>query len=327
MNRKQFLRGSSLALLGSLVRPVAADSNRECVLIPRETAGPFPLDLTDNEAFFRQDVRESELGAPLRLRLKIVGLDNCLPMQDVRVHIWQCDRNGVYSGYNTGSNPGDRDATHLRGYQLTDVHGEVEFLTVFPGWYPGRICHIHFQVFVSSSYSAVSQLTFPLEPRSKIYADHPNLYPRGDDPLDFASDISFADDHQLQLATLTFNEETQEYDSYLEATVQGSGTTGIGHLERQIKGVFEMGQNAPNPYRNFTTIPLKLKQAAQLNLSLWNLAGQRVGTVIDEHRPAGDYTLTIVPADLGLPPATYIYQLEATTTRGTFRLPRVMTSA
>lgn len=48
----------------------------------------------------------------------------------------------------------------MRGYQYTDVNGEVEFLTVFPGWYNGRVCHIHFQVFVSSAYSVVSQLGF-----------------------------------------------------------------------------------------------------------------------------------------------------------------------
>ena len=62
-----------------------------CVLISSETAGPFPLDLTENQTFFRQDVRESEQGVKLNLKLKIFGLNNCEPMRNLRVNIWHLD--------------------------------------------------------------------------------------------------------------------------------------------------------------------------------------------------------------------------------------------
>ncbi|MEU1227345.1 intradiol ring-cleavage dioxygenase [Streptomyces sp. NPDC005828] len=38
------------------------------------------------------------------------------------------------------------DKRYLRGTQLTDKHGYVEFTTVFPGWYRGRCVHIHTKV-------------------------------------------------------------------------------------------------------------------------------------------------------------------------------------
>ena len=60
-------------------------------------------------------------------------------MQNVRVNIWHCDKDGLYSGYNT-----ETSLTYLRGYQFTDANGEVEFITIFPGLYTGRTCHIHF---------------------------------------------------------------------------------------------------------------------------------------------------------------------------------------
>ncbi|MFD7971483.1 intradiol ring-cleavage dioxygenase [Streptomyces clavifer] len=45
------------------------------------------------------------------------------------------------------SEPTD-DERYLRGTQLTDQHGYVEFTTVFPGWYQGRAVHVHTKVHV-----------------------------------------------------------------------------------------------------------------------------------------------------------------------------------
>ena len=179
MKRKDFLRGFGLAGIASVLPKPAFSSARvlsgpqppNCVLIPSETAGPFPLDLTENQTFFRQDVREDRTGARHDLKMKIIGLENCLPMQNVRVNIWQCDKDGLYSGYNT-----QVGRTYLRGYQFADANGEVNFTTIFPGWYPGRIAHIHFQVYVSSVYAAISQLTYPIAEKNQIYLDHADLY-------------------------------------------------------------------------------------------------------------------------------------------------------
>ena len=34
----------------------------------------------------------------------------------------------------------------LRGYQVTDANGAVQFQTIYPGWYSGRTIHIHFRI-------------------------------------------------------------------------------------------------------------------------------------------------------------------------------------
>ena len=152
MKRSQFLKSlgaavalpASLPLVGSAQRLASGLPQRSnCVLIPSETPGPFPLDLTDNEFFFRQDIREDREGVRLRQRVRIVGADNCEPMANVRVNIWHCDRDGDYSGY---AAMGSEGLTYCRGYQMTDANGECEFVTIFPGWYPGRVTHVHFQV-------------------------------------------------------------------------------------------------------------------------------------------------------------------------------------
>lgn len=332
MNRKEFLKsagaGLGMVFVGKeLAAAPLVQQTSTCTLIPSETAGPFPLDLSENTAFFRKDIRETQQGVRLNLKLRIVGAGNCLPMRNVRVNIWHCDKDGVYSGYNVANNRGDANSKYLRGYQFTDANGEVEFITIFPGWYTGRICHIHFQVYVSSIYSAVSQLTFDVAAKNALYTANRTIYAKGTDPLSYSQDNIFSDGYALQLATLTPNTTTGGYDSFMQVTVQGNGTTGVGHIEKETAKVFELGQNFPNPYRTTTTIPFTLKQAAIVRMELWDLSGRKVATVLpDEVRSAGEHTLEINPALWGLPIGNYMYQLVATTSQGTFVVPKMMTA-
>ncbi|MBG0851388.1 hypothetical protein I2W78_05870 [Streptomyces spinoverrucosus] len=66
---------------------------------------------------------------------------------------------GLYSGYLSVGNdtppppggahqPPTDQRKFLRGSQITDQRGEIEFRTIFPGWYIGRAVHIHVKVHV-----------------------------------------------------------------------------------------------------------------------------------------------------------------------------------
>ncbi|HVV44818.1 MAG TPA: hypothetical protein VHC72_06420 [Bryobacteraceae bacterium] len=44
----------------------------------------------------------------------------------------------------------------LRGYQITDDSGQVQFITIYPGWYAGRTIHIHARV---RTYSGSKELS------------------------------------------------------------------------------------------------------------------------------------------------------------------------
>ncbi len=336
MNRKDFLKLTGLigasAVVGETTARVAktaapASPPDTCVLIPTETAGPFPLDLTENPTFFRQDVRENKTGVQLNLKLKITGANNCLPMQNVRVNIWHCDKDGLYSGYSQQNNQGQTGLTYLRGYQMTDANGEVNFVTIFPGWYTGRICHIHFQVYVSSVYAAISQLSFPIAAKNAVYAAYPALYTKGADPLGFNQDNIFSDGYAYQLATLTPNTTTGGYDSYLEVTVQGSGTTGLANLEPETGGQFKLKQNYPNPYAGETTVPFNLTNPSDVKIQLFDLGGKQVAEVVKNGLGSGDHEIALNMKELGVPTATYAYQLEVRNGNGVFRQSKLMTAA
>lgn len=331
MKRIEFLRGLGIAGAGALLplknlthlkteKAPVAPPPPDCTLIPSETAGPYPLDLTANPTYFRQDVREDRAGVQLNLKMRIIGVQNCEPMPNLRVNIWHCDKDGNYSGYQT-----EVGQTYLRGYQMTDANGEVEFVTIFPGWYNGRICHIHFQVFVSSVYAAVSQLSFPIDTKNAIYAANTTVYTKGADPLSFNQDGIFSDGYALQLATLTPNTTTGGYDSYLEVAIAGSGVTGLRNLEPETGGQFKLGQNYPNPFSAETTIPFKLNNAADVQIDLWTLAGQKVATIVRNDLAAGDHTIEVSMKALGIEAANYIYQLQTSNSYGIYRQCKMMT--
>lgn len=335
MERKAFLRGIGLAGAASMIpfgKILAGDTGNEdkptaCTLIPSETKGPFPLDLEATSYYFRTDIREDRTGAPFNLKMKILGKDNCSPMSNVRVNVWMCDKDGVYSGYETPQNPGGTaDTKWLRGWQMTDANGEVNFVTIFPGWYSGRICHIHFQVYVSSTYAAVSQMTFDIAAKNAIYAAYPALYTKGADPTSLAADNIFSDGYAYQLATITPN-GSGGYDGYLEVTVQGSGTTAIGHIEKENARRFNLGQNYPNPYRGSTTVPFNLLERAGVTLDIFDLSGRKVYSTGRRNLAAGDHSITVDFNGPGLTEGNYIYQMQVETKDGLFRTCKMMTAA
>src|SRR5260221_275368 len=302
MERKDFLRGVGLAGLGltlPLAKVFSAPDNEStsggCVLIPQETAGPYPLDLSSNSAMFRQDIRETQAGVQLNLKLKFLGVNNCGVMQNARVDVWHCSANGYYSGYTTNGQQGSQNhagETFLRGIQMTDANGEVNFVTIFPGWYSGRIIHIHFQVFLSSVLTATSQLTFPVTEKNALLAANAPYSSYGPDPTTFASDNVFSDGYALQLATLTPSTSVG-YDSYLEVTINGTGFTGLQELEPETGGQFKLGQNFPNPYSGETTVPFVLKNTSDVKLELWDLAGKKVASIIRKQMSAGEHKIAV----------------------------------
>jgi protocatechuate 3,4-dioxygenase beta subunit len=334
MNRKNFLKGLGLAGASTLLpsdkilartSEIVLPPNACPTLIPSETEGPFPLDLTENATFFRKAANETKTGVALNLKLRIVGAANCLPMKNVRVNIWHCDKDGIYSGYNNAMNAGSVTATYCRAYQFTDNNGVAAFTTIFPGWYSGRICHIHFKVTVSSAYAAVSQLTFPITEKNALYVANSALYTKGADPMTVAADNVFSDGVTFQLSTLTKNTDGS-YDAFLEVTVNGTGTTGVGHAEKENAKQFSMGQNFPNPFDKETTIPFKLVNGGDVTIDLYDLNGQKVATVLNESLQSGEHKCLVNFQKLGLATANYMYQIQVKNSDGLFKDVKMMTA-
>lgn len=193
-----------------------------CVLIPEETAGPYPLfsDIASASTYMREDITEGKTGVPLQLLLTIINVNaSCAPITNALVYAWHCDKDGAYSGYNQ---PGNNTVgqTFCRGVQMTDSTGLVRFTTIYPGWYSGRITHAHFRVYLGNSLEATSQLAFPQDVTRSVYSS--SLYAaRGQNTsvASFSQDGIFSDGEQYQLCTMTQNASTGGYDAALTVGV------------------------------------------------------------------------------------------------------------
>ena len=137
-----------------------------CVLTPEQTEGPYYVD----GAKLRRDVREGRPGTALTLRTTIVDAATCKPVRGASVEIWHCDAAGVYSGVEQQRTVGE---LFLRGVQKTDAKGVAAFLTIFPGWYPGRTAHIHTIVHVGGNVVHTGQLYFTEAVTRAIYRQAP----------------------------------------------------------------------------------------------------------------------------------------------------------
>ncbi|HEY0845698.1 MAG TPA: intradiol ring-cleavage dioxygenase [Noviherbaspirillum sp.] len=166
-------RRDALLMLGAtmLAPPAAAQflpRRPTCVLTPEQTEGPYFSDLRLHRSDIRSDPTDGTVrpGVPLTLILHAyaAGGDKCTPIRGAVIDVWHCDARGVYSDAMDASFD-TRGKKFLRGYQVTDEDGAVEFLTIYPGWYPGRAVHIHFKVRPPAAsqreVEVTSQLYFP----------------------------------------------------------------------------------------------------------------------------------------------------------------------
>ncbi len=177
-----------------------------CTLIPEETSGPYPLyTIYDDPKFVRRDITEGRPGVALELSLKIVNVNNgCAPMDATQVYVWHTDKDGEYSGYVQPGGIDTRGETFMRGVQYTNVKGIARFTTVYPGWYPGRITHMHVQVRPTMGVVATTQIAFAQKVTMAVY-DSPLYVARGQNTTvpDFASDGSFSDGVSHQKCSVT----------------------------------------------------------------------------------------------------------------------------
>lgn len=58
------------------------------------------------------------------------------------------------------------------------------------------------------------------------------------------------------------------------------------------KKSFALQQNFPNPFNPVTSIEFQIKAAGKVELAIYNSIGQKIRTLVDEHRQPGNYTAT-----------------------------------
>jgi uncharacterized protein (TIGR03437 family) len=150
----------------SLYAPKAVES-LACVVRPALTEGPYFVDERLNRSDIRSDPSNNTIkdGVPLKIRFNVSRVSDsaCSPLAGALVDVWHCDALGAYSDIANGAGqPNTSGQKFLRGYQITDGAGSVEFTTIYPGYYTGRTVHIHFKIRLFDGSTRVYEFTSQL---------------------------------------------------------------------------------------------------------------------------------------------------------------------
>jgi protocatechuate 3,4-dioxygenase beta subunit len=233
MERKNFFK-NSIGLLGfTTVLPVLTSCNKDettvtgvtsgvsgpgsCAVTDSETDGPYPLYNNRGSSIQRINITDGKAGLPLSLNITIRNVNNnCNVLSNARVDIWHCDKDGYYSGYTNSGYLGTQNnssAVFCRGLQYSDETGLVKFTSIYPGWYSGRVTHIHAQVYFNNILKLTTQIAFPENINTDVY--NTGLYSsHGQNPTKNTSDNIIRDSLSNELATVTGNTTSQGYDLF-----------------------------------------------------------------------------------------------------------------
>jgi protocatechuate 3,4-dioxygenase beta subunit len=141
-----------------------------CHTTPAQTSGPFyptssPPD-ADVDLTFIEGHSERAAGTVIRVAGQVVD-DECNPVPDAIVEIWQANKWGRYHHEADAQNPSPVDP-HFQGWakMTTGADGRYEFKTILPGSYPVddsgwvRPPHIHFRVARRGHHELITQMYF-----------------------------------------------------------------------------------------------------------------------------------------------------------------------
>ena len=225
MERKEFLK--SIGLVGLVTPLLSACKDDEvvpedttsnpidpgvtpssCTVGDTETDGPYPLYTSRGSSIQRVDITDGKTGIPLNISIVVRNVnDSCNIISNARVDIWHCDKDGYYSGYSNSGYLGTQNnssAVFCRGIQYTDTTGIAKFLSIYPGWYNGRVTHIHAQIYVGTSLKLTTQIAFPENINTEVYKT--SLYSaHGQNSTKNTSDSIIKDSLDNELASVLAN--------------------------------------------------------------------------------------------------------------------------
>lgn len=85
-------------------------------------------------------------------------------------------------------------------------------------------------------------------------------------------------------------------------------------LPQELPNSYSISQNYPNPFNLSTTIRYTLPARSQVTISIYNVMGQKVSTIIDETKSAGSHTVYWEGTDFAgrvVSSGVYFYRLQA----------------
>lgn len=267
LDRRRFLKAGSLLGLGSLLLPRLAFGDQaeraagggECEPTTDDILGPYYLPGSPNTT---QVAQPGEPGTRLFISGTVLSADCVTPIAGAMIEVWQANAAAVYD-----TSP----AFNLRGTLHSDANGLYAFETIVPGAYLNgaqyRPKHIHYKVTKPGFPDLITQLYFEGDPY--IAAD-----PWASQP-DAALRI-------IPLNGIGPDQLEGIFDIVLD------GTVGIKPNRFGLDG--DLPPPYPNPSADRTSIHFNVFHEAAVQVTVTDLDGREVVTLIAQRMVQGRYT-------------------------------------
>lgn len=95
---------------------------------------------------------------------------------------------------------------------------------------------------------------------------------------------------------------------FLESIIRYRELTDAELPELEKNSLFFLDQNYPNPFNNSTVIHYSIEEEGNVDLSIYNLAGRKVQTLVNQFRTPGNYRTDFNAA--GLSSGVYLYRMK-----------------
>jgi hypothetical protein len=84
---------------------------------------------------------------------------------------------------------------------------------------------------------------------------------------------------------------------------------GVKEIDRSVPAAYALEQNYPNPFNPSTEIRFRVAESGPVRLTVYNLVGEAVATLVNEVKAAGTYSVTFDAS--GIASGVYLYRMES----------------
>jgi hypothetical protein len=130
-------------------------------------------------------------------------------------------------------------------------------------------------------------------------------------PIDFSINDADATGEREGILTYSINNQDQSWADVSRWTYTwiGNSMSGVEDGIDNVVAKYELSQNYPNPFNPATVINYSLQKTGMVSLSVYNVLGQKVATLVNKVESAGVHNVTFDASNLTS--GVYIYRIQA----------------
>ncbi len=262
MKRRDFIKTSFIGAVGTAMSPSMLLGTR-CDLTTDDILGPYWSDQHPSRTLL---AHADEPGTRIFISGVIQANDCETPIANAIVDVWHANDDGCYTVFQEceSGNP-ENDPYNLRGQMTTDENGIYAFESIWPGYYGNRPKHFHFKITTPDGLEFVTQCYFEGDPQINddwIAAHGDRIIPleEGDDGL-----------------SGVFNVVMDETPVEMSNDSVGSTVPTKPFLNKVY----------PNPFNNQMQFEMGIHQQGHVSLSLYDITGRWIVSLVDGHLSPG----------------------------------------